>query len=84
MKITCCFHSGRPPDKSVKLKFILLISKPNIYCGCFKELSQLDCSFEYPKHMLKLMDKKNNSNCKVKKIRKIIAIVKLKNFPYLD
>ena len=44
-----------PPDKSLLLK---IISKPNIRCGYSKEPSQWDGSFEHPKHMFKLMDKK--------------------------
>ena len=30
----------RPPDKSQYLKIIILISQPNICCGCLKEPSQ--------------------------------------------
>ena len=44
----------------------------NICCGCSKEASQWDGSFEHPKHMLKLMGKK------------IIAICTQIKCPYLD
>ena len=45
-------------DKSVQLKVIFLFLDQNIYCGCSKELSQWDGSFEHPKQMFKLIDKK--------------------------
>ena len=35
-----------------------LFLNQNIYCECLKEPSQWDCSFEHPKRMFKLMDKK--------------------------
>ena len=38
--------------------FFFLFLDQNICCGYSKELSQLDSSFDHPKHMLKLMDKK--------------------------
>ena len=37
---------------------IFLFLNQNIYCGYSKEQSQGNSSFEHPKHMLKLMDKK--------------------------
>ena len=52
--------------------FFLLLNK-NICCGCSKEPSQWDGSFEHPRHMFKLMD------------REIIAILHWKtllNWPY--
>ena len=39
-------------------KLIFLFLNQNIGCGYSKEPSQLDSSFEHPKHMLKLMGKK--------------------------
>ena len=39
-----------------KLFSLFLIQ--NICCGYSKEPSQLDCSFEHPKHMFRLMGKK--------------------------
>ena len=63
----------RPPDKSVYLKIIFLFLNQNICCGYSKEPSRWDGSFEHPKHMIKLMDKK------------IIAILHklfLLNWPY--
>ena len=47
---------SKPLDKSVQPK-INFISQ-NIYCGYSKELSHQESSFEYPKQMLKLMNKK--------------------------
>ena len=37
---------------------IFLFLNQNICCGYSKELSEWDGSFEHPKHMLKIMDKK--------------------------
>ena len=34
--------------------FFLFLNQ-DICCGCSKDLSQWDCSFEHPKHMFKLM-----------------------------
>ena len=48
----------RPLFKSENKKVNFLISQQNICCGHSKELSQLDGSFELPKHMLKLIGKK--------------------------
>ena len=48
----------RPPDKSAQLKIIFLFLKQNICCGYSKEPSQLDSSFEHPRHMFEIMDKK--------------------------
>ena len=52
----------RPLVKSAYQKINFLISQPKlmlyICCGYSKELSQLDGSFEHPKHMLKLTGKK--------------------------
>ena len=39
-------------------KLIFLFFNQNICCWYSKEPSQCDSSFEHPKHMLKLMDKK--------------------------
>ena len=58
----------RPLDKSAYSKFgpwitvhtqnlTFLFLNQNICCGCLKEQSQQDCSFDYPKLMFKLMDK---------------------------
>ena len=46
------FSSGCVTEK----KFLFL--NQNICCGCSKEPSQWDGSFEHPKHMLKIMGKK--------------------------
>ena len=55
-------------DKSVYQKMIFfLFLNQIICCGCSKELSHRDGSFEYQKHMFKLMGKK------------IITILLLKN-----
>ena len=39
-------------------QIIFLFLNQNICCGYSKEPYQLDGSYEHPKHMLKLMDKK--------------------------
>ena len=39
-------------------KLFFLFLNQNIYCGYSKEPSHWDCSFEHPKHMFQLMDKK--------------------------
>ena len=39
-------------------KIIFVFLNLNICCGCSKEPSQWDGSFEHPKHMFKLMGKK--------------------------
>ena len=39
-------------------KLFFLFLNQNICCGCSKEPSRRDNSFEHPKHMYKLMDKK--------------------------
>ena len=55
------------------MKIIFLLPNQNICCGYSKEPSQWDSSFEHPKDMLKLTDKK------------IIAILRWKyllNWPY--
>ena len=44
--------------KLAYLKIIFLIFNQNICCGYSKEPSQLDGSFEHPKHMFEMMDKK--------------------------
>ena len=49
---------SRPPDKGVYRKIIFLFLNQNICCGYSKEPSHGDGSFEHPKHMFKLMDKK--------------------------
>ena len=43
-------------------KIIFLFLNQNICCGYSKEPSHRDGSFEHPKHMLKLMDKKKKSH----------------------
>ena len=45
-------------EKSVLKNVIFLFLNQNICCGCSKEPSQWDSSFEHPKQMFKLMDKK--------------------------
>ena len=40
------------------VKIIFVFLNQNICCGYSKEASQRDASFEYPKHLLKLMSKK--------------------------
>ena len=47
------FMGGRITEK-----IIFLFLNLNICCGCSKEPSQRDGSFEHPKHKLKLMGKK--------------------------
>ena len=47
----------RSSVKSAK-KLMYLFLNQNICCGYSKEPSQLDGSFEHPKHMLKLMGNK--------------------------
>ena len=49
---------ARPAFKSVYLKIIFLFLNQNRCCGYSKEPSQWDGSFDHPKHMFKLMDKK--------------------------
>ena len=39
-------------------KLIFLFLNQNMFCGCSKELSQRDGSFEHLKHMFKLITKK--------------------------
>ena len=48
----------RPLVKTAYQKNNFLIPNQNIYCGYSKEPSQWDGSFEHPKHMLTLKDKK--------------------------
>ena len=48
----------RPPDKSAYWKSIFFIFHPKICYWYSKESSQIDGSFEHPKHMFKLMGKK--------------------------
>ena len=51
---------------SVKIVIIFLSISLNMCFGCSKELSHRDSSFEYPKHMFCLRNKKNNFQlCKV-------------------
>ena len=59
---------ARPLDKGVLSYF----STKNICCGCSKETSHQDSSFECPKQMLKLMDKK------------IITLLRRKKIAYLN
>ena len=49
---------NRPPEKSVYQKLIFLFLNQKICCGYSKEPSHWDGSFEHPKQMLKLIDKK--------------------------
>ena len=51
--------SPRPPDKSAYLKKKIFLIR-NICCGCSKEPSQWDGSFEHPKHIFNLMGKEVN------------------------
>ena len=37
--------------------YIFLFLSQNICCGCLKEPSQWEGSYEHPKHMLKQLDK---------------------------
>ena len=53
-----CWIYPRPPDKSVYLKIIFLISQPKHMLWVLKRTSRCDGSFEYPKHMFKLIGKK--------------------------
>ena len=49
---------ARTPDKGGYSKAIFLFLNQNICCGYSKEPSQRDGSFEHPKDMFRLMDKK--------------------------
>ena len=54
---TCALN--RPFKLSVHNRnIIFLFLNQNIHCGHSKEWSQLDCSFDHPNHMLKIMGKK--------------------------
>ena len=58
-------RQSRPSDKRTNSKLFFLTSQPKyiiLCCGCSKELSQWDSSFEHPKHTLKLMSQKNYNN----------------------
>ena len=61
-------------------KWIFLFPDQNICGGCSKEPSQRDSSFEHPKHMYELIDKKF-SQFYAKKVyligRMIISAVKI-------
>ena len=46
-------HCNRPLVKSVSQQNIFLFLNQNICCGYSKEPSQLDGSFEHPKHFVK-------------------------------
>ena len=52
------FSLGTLRVKSAYQKYKILFLNQNICCGNSKELSESDSSFEHPKHMLKLMDRK--------------------------
>ena len=52
-----CDIKCRLTDLEMSPKKVLFLNQ-NICCGYSKELSQLDSSFEHPKHMLKLIAKK--------------------------
>ena len=53
-------NSG-PQIRVRNLKLFFLFLNQNICCGYSKEPSQWDGSFEHPKHMFKLMNKKINT-----------------------
>ena len=46
-----------PLDKGAEFKLIFLFLNQNIFCG-YSTLNKRDGSFEHPKQMYKLMDKK--------------------------
>ena len=66
-----CITPYRPPDKCVPENYLFL--NHNICCGYSKEPSRRDGSFEHPKHMFKLMDKKI-----IAMLRKLFLL----NWPY--
>ena len=71
--VNCLFYVT-PPDKSVYLKITFLISQTKHMLWVLKEPLRRDRSFEYPKHMFNLVNKK------------IIAILHklcLLNWPYV-
>ena len=49
-------------------KLFFLFLNQNICCGCSKEPSQQDGSFEHPKHMFKLIGKEINAILAAKNI----------------
>ena len=51
-------HLTGPQIRVCNWKLFFLFFNHNICCGYSKEPSQWDGSFEHPKHMFKLMDKK--------------------------
>ena len=58
-----------PSDPQIRVcnwKLFFLFLNQNICCEYSKEPSRWDSSFEHPKHMFKLMDKKNNRNFMLK------------------
>ena len=69
LQMTVAVDLGRKATKQTKRRHDSKLF--GICCGYSKELSQSDCSFEHPKQMLKLID------------RKILIIFTLKNV-YLD
>ena len=58
----CCLTEFTSLQGGVRIrKLYFLLLNQNIWCGYSKEPSQRDGSFEHPKHMFKLMDKKINA-----------------------
>ena len=51
------FHSGLQVRMHI-WKLLFLFLNQNICCGCSKEPSNWDCSFEHPKHMFRLIGMK--------------------------
>ena len=56
--VNTSFSVKRPPDKSVYLEIIFLISQPKHMLWVLKRNVLMRRFFEQPKHMFKLMDKK--------------------------
>ena len=55
LTLVMCLTRLRPLVKSSYQKIIFSFLNQNIYCGYSKKPSHYNCSFEHPKHLLKLI-----------------------------
>ena len=74
----CCLQALYEQKNNI---FIFL--NQNIFCGYTKEPSQEDSSFEHPKHMLKLMDKKIFTILPSKNLLQVCVFVNVSFYGFL-